>query len=280
MLGTASTVAKWLLVEQPGAWGPASLPQSQLAPELVAKLQDKADYLAARLLLIRRPAAYPHPRGNAGRAVFFADSRAGRERILSRSIGSDDELATMQVQTGWQQLDGPLFLVCTHGRHDVCCALRGRPLAAAVSTLEPERTWECSHVGGDRFAGNALVLPHGLYYGRLAKEDAADLIDATWVGDVLVEHLRGRSSVPLPAQAAQHFARRQAGRLAITAYPVLTQELVEANTWRVVLGDPEGDLSVTVRRGHGAPQQLTCSALERRSAPTWELLTLEALTAA
>jgi len=25
----------------------------------------------------------------------------------------------------------PLYLVCTHGTHDVCCAVRGRPVAAA-----------------------------------------------------------------------------------------------------------------------------------------------------
>ena len=28
-------------------------------------------------------------------------------------------------------------------------------------------TWEVSHIGGDRFAANLLVLPEGLYYGRV-----------------------------------------------------------------------------------------------------------------
>ena len=62
---------------------------------------------------------------------------------------------------------GPGLRVCTHGRHDTCCAERGRPVAAALAAAHPELTWEVSHIGGDRFAANALVLPHGLYYGRL-----------------------------------------------------------------------------------------------------------------
>ena len=46
----------------------------------------------------------------------------------------------------------PMLLVCTHGVHDTCCAVRGRPVAAALARRWPEATWECSHVGGDRFA--------------------------------------------------------------------------------------------------------------------------------
>src|SRR4029453_5830608 len=53
------------------------------------------------------------------------------------------------------------------GRHGACCAERGRPVAAALAQAHPEETWEVSHIGGDRFAGNLLVLPNGLYYGRL-----------------------------------------------------------------------------------------------------------------
>jgi hypothetical protein len=37
----------------------------------------------------------------------------------------------------WQPYDGPLYLVCTHGRHDRCCALRGRPVAKALAAFKP-----------------------------------------------------------------------------------------------------------------------------------------------
>ena len=44
--------------------------------------------------------------------------------------------------------------------------------AAALSAAYPDQTWEVSHIGGDRYAGNALVLPDGLYLGRLDADSA------------------------------------------------------------------------------------------------------------
>ena len=64
------------------------------------------------------------------------------------------------------------MLVCTHGVHDTCCAIRGRPVAAALAAEWPGQVWECSHVGGDRFAPNVVVLPDGFYYGNLDPESA------------------------------------------------------------------------------------------------------------
>ena len=68
--------------------------------------------------------------------------------------------------------DRPLVAVCAHGRHDQCCAVRGRSACGAIADEYPEYTWECSHLGGDRFAATMLILPEGLCYGRV---DSADL---------------------------------------------------------------------------------------------------------
>ena len=32
--------------------------------------------------------------------------------------------------------------------------------------------WQSSHIGGDRFAGNVVFLPEGLYYGRVEPAEA------------------------------------------------------------------------------------------------------------
>ena len=39
----------------------------------------------------------------------------------------------------------------------------------------PADVWECSHLGGDRFAANVVVLPHGFYYGQVPG-DGAELV--------------------------------------------------------------------------------------------------------
>ncbi len=89
--------------------------------------------------------------------------------------------------------DEPVFLACTHGRHDTCCAERGRPVAAALSQTHPEVSWEVSHIGGDRFAGNVLVLPDGLYYGRVSPDTAPALVESHLSGHLTLDLLRGRS---------------------------------------------------------------------------------------
>ena len=73
-----------------------------------------------------------------------------REYLDLALDGSDGELST-----------DPLVAVCAHGKHDQCCAVRGRSATAAIAAQYPELTWECSHLGGDRFAAAMLVLPEG-----------------------------------------------------------------------------------------------------------------------
>lgn len=51
MYATASLVSAWLLIEQPGAWGPDALTESKLPTEIAAELERNADDV--RILLIR-----------------------------------------------------------------------------------------------------------------------------------------------------------------------------------------------------------------------------------
>ena len=81
----------------------------------------------------------------------------------------------------------------------------------ALDDAYPEQTWEVSHIGGDRFAGNLVVLPEGLYYGRLDPRRAIAVAGAHLAGELDLDHLRGRSSYPMAVQAAEHHLRRQVG---------------------------------------------------------------------
>ncbi len=101
-----------------------------------------------------------------------------------------------------------IYCVCTHGKHDTCCAERGRPAAAALEAAHRDHTWEVSHIGGDRFAGNMLVLPHGLYYGRIDAVTALAVAGAHGAGELDLDHLRGRSGLPTAAQYAEVALRR------------------------------------------------------------------------
>lgn len=274
MTATASRVERWLLVEHRGPWGPQSVPSSRLPLNVSRALADTAAAGHARLLLLRRPAGVPC---DDGRHVFAVDSRPGRERALTRHVDDDAQLLDLappwdgDPDTGWHAVDEPLLLVCTHGRQDRCCAVRGRPVAAALAARFPRATWECSHIGGDRFAANLLVLPRGLYFGRVEAHEVVALTESLAQGELPIDRVRGRSSLSLPAQAAQHFARAQLVRSRLDDLAPTAQEGVGPDTWRVRLAGTAGPgVDVVVRYvRHGVPRLLTCGADEARVAPSF-----------
>ena len=273
LLGTASTVSRFLLVEAPGPWGVSALRDSRLPDEVKRHLAAVQAQERLRPLLIRRPAGVPR---SPGVRVYLADARSRR---LSGTVLDDVAQLPGLDLDALAPVTGPLFAVCTHGRHDACCAELGRPLAAAVAAVDPERTWEVSHIGGDRFAPNLLVLPGGWYYGRLDPQGRGGLRgSAHAAGRVDPTHLRGRSALPMPVQAAEVHLRRELAELgedAVTHVGTrregadrLVTLMVEAEAWEV-----------RVRPRPRPARRLTCSATGESESVDWELVTVTAPTA-
>ncbi len=272
LTATASRVERWLLVEHRGAWGPQSVPSGRMPRPLSRHLADLAARAGARLLLVRRPAGVEH---GPGRQVFAVDSRPGHEQVRQLHVSTDLELLGVTYNgPEWQPYDGPLYLVCTHGRHDRCCALRGRPVAQALSRAHPERTWESSHVGGDRFAANLVVLPEGHYVGRIAAEDVVALVDDLASGRLPSGHVRGRSSLPLPTQAAQQFAREALDVWGTGDLEPVGQESAGPDAWRVRLAGPDVEVVVAYDRAAGGEHPLTCDAEQAKPVPLFRQVSL------
>lgn len=283
MFATASRVTRWLLVEQGGPFSAESVPAGRIPAEALTHLSRLVARVRARLVLIRRP---PGIGREPGTRVFYADSRPGHEQLASLLCADQRALRDLALDNpGWTPVAEPLYLVCTHGKHDPCCALQGRPVVAAIAhTLAPGRVWECSHVGGDRFAGNVVALPSGLYLGRVEAEEASAVVELIDSGRVPVHYLRGRSSLTPPEQAAQHFARTAGGYAAFDAIgdllPVDEQPSPADGTaaWTVALACPAGEVNVTVRRTTCAtPAQLTCHVAEPKRYPQFELVRIQQL---
>ena len=271
--GTASPVPRWLLVEQPGGWGPEALLDSPLDRAVGAELIRRWEHGAGiRVLLIRRPGRRT---AAARKAWAVVDSRAGRERVGWGSWTDPAELLDLPVGAEAGELGGPLYLVCAHGRHDPCCAIRGRPVAEALAAARPGAVWECSHVGGDRFAANLVALPHGLFSAHVTTATAADVAAAYERGQVRPDLLRGRSAFAPPAQAAQHYARLELAETGVDALRPLGMARLAERTWRVRLARPPGTLLVTVRAGLAPPVRLTCASIRAERPRTWELVGLQ-----
>jgi Sucrase/ferredoxin-like len=215
---TASRLRFWLMVEQPGPWGHDALVESGFPPEVGARLRLLGDGLGLRVLLIKR-----RDRPERGPRRCFAAFTGRRDRAL-RTFEIDDPGGLLEldlsalVRSRFRDLgapvEGPLFLVCTHGKHDACCARHGAPLSRALTGVEGEH-WECTHVGGDRFAGNLVCFPHGLYFGRVPPGAARSVADGYARGRIALDYYRGRSSFEPAVQAAEHHLRRAGGLVGV-----------------------------------------------------------------
>ncbi|WP_432489401.1 sucrase ferredoxin [Kineococcus sp. SYSU DK018] len=277
LLGTATPVRGYLLVEEPGPWGPGAVPASRLGETTTARLREVAAARGVKLLLVRRPDAAGRDPGGP-RRLFLADCRRGRTRLRTRLSPLDALTAAVAEDGGWQDATGPLLLVCTHGRKDWCCAVRGRPVVTALAALDATAVWECSHLGGDRFAATALSLPGGAVHGHLAPGDASALLAAVRAGRVLPDRLRGRCGDAGVVQAAEGHARLLLGEDRLDAFtPLHAARLPEGPDGRVrwrVRFDVHGPLEVDLAEGRAPAHRLTCSAGTAQQARTWELLEL------
>ena len=253
LAGTASRVDHWILIEYRGLWGHDALAASGLSKHVKARLREQAEARPnTKVLFVRRTERRRH----AGLAVFWGSS-PGRGGWLSHvELDAYEDLLAHDLTEPRESLGHPLLLVCTHGRHDRCCARKGRPLYEALMEQADEGwVWQSSHVGGDRFAGNVVFLPQGLYFGRVGPGEAWPVLDEYLAGRIDLEHYRGRSAYTFSEQAAER-AVREAGDLR----GIDDIELVEHDGSHVVFRAGGRRFDIGVTGDPGALAYLTCNA--------------------
>jgi len=259
MYGTASAGSSWVLLELSGGWGHFAFLNSPavIDPELGRAVVRRVEKAGMRIAAIRR-----HGRRDAAPRWrwFVARAGLGAEALYAGEVdGPADYLNLALDGTDGTLSSNPVVAICAHGKHDQCCAVRGRGATAAIAADFPEITWECSHLGGDRFAATMLVLPEGLCYGRVDSTDSAGLVRMYLDGRVDNRHLRGRTSLPHAVQAAQYFAREKYGDDRIAALPPLDVERAGGGV-RVVLGGEAGPIEVRLNEELTEPLLSQCSA--------------------
>jgi hypothetical protein len=270
-----------VLLEQPGPWGREAVLESQLDRDLARALHRAAETARVRLLLIRRSGR----RRPGPSTTCFVAHTSRRDRWLERRSLDDPaellELDMAKVTAGERPGFGdpvgePVYLACTNGRHDRCCATYGRPLALALAERHGDLVWESSHVGGDRFAGNLVCLPSGHYFGRVGPAEADRVLGLHHKGFIDLDHYRGCCIDPPTVQAAEWFARRATGLLGIDDLDLLGRERLEAGVeavrFRLAGG---GTMRVLLRAGRvDDPRPLTCHSARPESPLRFTLLEL------
>ena len=219
--GSASTVRAFLLVENAGPWGVDALRDAPAARGGQGRSAGPVGH---------RPGAHPADPAAPGRQPHRQPGRRGAAglrgvRRPGRAVAGDDH----PVRPGAAARPGPggprpraVTRARPPARSRCCASARtagttpaapssAGPLATALAAALPEHTWEVSHIGGDRFAANVLVLPDGLYYGRVSAADAPRLAATHLDGRLDLDLLRGRSGFGFAVQVAEVALRREVG---------------------------------------------------------------------
>ena len=207
LAGSAPVASRWLLIEHPGRRGSEEGDRSWFAVDTVR-------------------GTWVHGLWRTPEDLVRAATALGVE--LS---DSDDDAESM-------------VLVCTHAIRDACCAVRGRPIATSLARRWPEEIWECTHLGGHRFAGTLLSLPDGACYGRLDPDMAAEVVGRHRDGHAEARYLRGTTRWDAAVQAALAAVLRAHG-------PGPVEDAVPGAV------DTEGDTTMVEVFGRGALPERT-----------------------
>lgn len=277
--GTASAGDVWLLVEYASVWHPKALEQSVLAPAVKSHLQRLLRAVPrSRLLFIKQGR-----RCADHLTVFVVHSRETAPTAARFHLSSYDELldfdaerlASAETAPGAEAVSEPVFLVCTHGRRDKCCAKFGWPLYKALSGGPGgDAVWQSSHVGGDRFAANLVCFPHGVFYARVDEESGRRMMAEYREGRLVTEGYRGRACYGHGVQAAEFYVRREAGLLGLEELRLLDVSRVGAEAQRVRFASGGGAVvhtAVVGRRESAYRTFVTCHADEPKTVAQYTL---------
>jgi hypothetical protein len=271
--GTAARIDVWILVELPITWGRDPITEAALPPHVRDVLTRASHEIPrCRVVFIRKRVERLGPT-----RVYIVRS-APKTGVTQLDLDAIEEVADVPfisiANDTKEPAPRPLVLVCTHGQHDSCCGRRGYPLYDALRQRDELDVWQCSHVGGDRFAANAVVLPWGLYYGPVEPRDATALAESLKSEEIFLSAYRGRCSMSRPVQAAETFVRRETNALARDAFQFVTRETLADGRLQIHLRDRSGTIhDVTIEQYISTQSaMLTCSAKSENAVPQFRLI--------
>jgi hypothetical protein len=280
LIGTATQVKVWLLLEYRKVWHRKAVTDNDLPPAVQQHLGQQLEAIpGSRLLFIKKQS-----KGHGGLRFFVVRTDETAPAQYAFRLSKYKDLLDLDVTAaakGESPLDlpdhqEPLFLVCTNGRRDRCCAKFGSPLFKVLRQNHPDNSWQSTHIGGHRYAPNVLFLPHSVNYGWLTPDEIDLAVDAYLNGQIYdLEHYRGRTYYAPPVQAADYFLRRELNLLDLDGLRLITAEPGVEDGWLVRFYVPAANETHEIRLRSQATQEprlVSCSSPAMKPETRYHLL--------
>lgn len=218
LYGTAPETTHWFLLEYRGHWEKDALKSSKIPQSVKDELSGLLEsFPQSRLQLIKKP-EHKDPEIS----FYYVNSSEFDPKVYKFTLKGYEEITSLKLTDLINsedikdlETDEKLVLVCTHGAYDRCCGTYGVPVYNQISSNKDLNVWQSTHVGAHRFSANLVMLPEGIYYGRVDPGNAEKIVKAHLNREIYLECLRGRCCYNQTSQVADYFLRERINKYGI-----------------------------------------------------------------
>lgn len=282
LFATAPRIESWILLEYPGHFSAKAFEESSLPQEVKNHLSAVLDATPhSRLLMIKKDYEAEH----SGFDLMLVTSHPSLQRMARYRFSDYAELLTLDLHSFFSNPpaaseadSAAFFLVCTNGKRDLCCARYGLPFYTEMNRIAGQVVWQSSHMSGHRFAANLILLPFGIYFGRLRADEAERFVELSRAGQIDLQHYRGRTCYTEPQQAAEYFVRQHTGNTVIDDLLLTSSAEAGDDRWLMQFESRSGDTYLVNIRSELSEYNVIESCASPHKAKPQPLYYLEAVS--
>lgn len=275
MAGTAVSAPVWILLEYRQLWQAKATSDNTLPVSVKTWLDEQLGAVNGRLQFIRQLPYQQRYR------CFVAVPDAQHPRLYRFDFAEYEELLNLDMpalvanatQYKPYLTSAPLFLVCTNGKRDRCCAKFGTALYQAFTDVVETAVWQTTHLGGHRFAPTLMSFPEGVCYGQVTVEDIPQLLTAQQNSDIYLPRLRGRVIYDAVTQVAEYYLCQENNQASLTAFQHISTHSPTKNEWIVEFQNTttEQTHQVNITENDSQPIYAICGSSKIKNVPTYHL---------
>lgn len=246
LFGTVPNVNFWILIEYKDSWEKKAFNNCNIDADVKSVIRKLAGrYTKSRIQLIKN--------GYSNKdhiKLYIAITTETQKELFEFKIASyrdileidfNNELSDSTLKTD------PVLLICTHGSYDNCCGEKGLELFNHITKDEKDfEVWKTTHLGGHRFAANLLILPDGIYYGRINKQNYDKIRKSHRSNHLEINMLRGRCFYTAGVQAAEYYLRSKLDYTDHDNIILISQTIIKNRTLKVIFKNKSNNISYQV----------------------------------
>ncbi len=277
LAGTAANSNTFILIEHFNPF-PEKIIQAHFDKTWLQEILDLAKQLKGKVLLIRNK----HTNFNDCK-ITFVDCKQCLYCTIETTLKKAPtiQLADYINAANTQWRGDPFFVICTNGKKDKCCAKFGYTVYKFFESFNANiDVWECSHVGGDRFAANVVAMPFGIYYGHVGVEDVGHIMVRTLLRKIYKNKFRGLSRRSFCEQAIECYLREHLQNYDIDfeIHLHLIHHQNDFYTANITTHPMRNNYTITIRREKiDYPHFLTCKSSKKENLSKFQLVHLTAI---